>query len=70
MRLRQDDRHGVVEPITGVVAHLTGEHRLAPSTVRGYQSELRLFSEYLCDGRYGWERAYWETMVRCVPSGD
>jgi site-specific recombinase XerD len=35
-------------------ASLTGERRLAPSTIRGYQTELRLFSEYLCDGRYGW----------------
>ena len=27
---------------------LTGEQRLAPSTIRGYQTDLRLFSEYLC----------------------
>src|SRR5664280_1765310 len=33
---------------------LTGEQRLAPSTIRGYQTDLRLFSEYLCDARYGW----------------
>ncbi len=33
---------------------LAGERHLAPSTVRGYQTDLRLFSEYLCDGRYGW----------------
>jgi site-specific recombinase XerD len=33
---------------------LTGESRLAPSTIRGYQTDLRLFSEYLTDGRYGW----------------
>ncbi|MGH3283731.1 MAG: site-specific integrase, partial [Streptosporangiaceae bacterium] len=33
---------------------LTGEKRLAPSTIRGYQTDLRLFSEYVCDGRYGW----------------
>jgi integrase/recombinase XerC len=33
---------------------LTGEHHLAPSTIRGYQTDLRLFSEYLTDGRYGW----------------
>jgi Phage integrase, N-terminal SAM-like domain len=32
---------------------LTGEKRLAPSTIRGYQTDLRLFSEYLCDGRCG-----------------
>jgi integrase/recombinase XerC len=33
---------------------LTSEKHLAPSTIRGYQTDLRLFSEYLCDGRYGW----------------
>ncbi len=33
---------------------LTGEAHLAPSTVRGYQTVLRLFSEYVTDGRYGW----------------
>jgi integrase/recombinase XerC len=36
---------------------LTGEHHLAPSTIRGYQTDLRLFSEYLTDGRYGWQNA-------------
>ena len=36
---------------------LTCERRLAPSTIRGYQTDLRLFSEYLCDGRYGWAAA-------------
>ena len=30
------------------------ERHLAASTIRGYQTDLRLFSEYLCDGRYGW----------------
>jgi integrase/recombinase XerC len=35
-------------------AALTGESQLAPSTIRGYQTDLRLFSEYVCDGRYGW----------------
>ena len=33
---------------------LTAERGLAPSTIRGYQTDLRLFSEYLTDGRYGW----------------
>jgi integrase/recombinase XerC len=33
---------------------LTSEKRLAASTVRGYQGSLRLFSEFLIDGRYGW----------------
>jgi site-specific recombinase XerD len=36
---------------------LTGEQHLAPSTIRGYQTDLRLFSEYLCDSRYGWNTA-------------
>lgn len=36
---------------------LTGEQQLAPSTIRGYQTDLRLFSEYLCDARYGWAAA-------------
>jgi integrase/recombinase XerC len=30
------------------------ESHLAPSTIRGSQTDLRLFSEYLCDARYGW----------------
>ena len=33
---------------------LTAEHHLAPATVRGYQTGLRLFSEYLTNTRYGW----------------
>ena len=36
---------------------LTAEHHLAPATIRGYQTELRLFSEYLTDARYGWAAA-------------
>lgn len=36
---------------------LTAERHLAPSTVRGYQTDLRLFSEYLADARYGWVAA-------------
>ena len=36
---------------------LTSEKHLAPSTIRGYQSVLRLFSEYLTDARYGWAAA-------------
>ncbi len=31
---------------------LTSEQHLAPSTVRGYQVDLRLFSDYLTDSRY------------------
>jgi site-specific recombinase XerD len=34
--------------------HLTAERHLAPSTIRNYQCTLRLFSEFLIDGRYGW----------------
>ena len=33
---------------------LTCEKHLAASTIRCYQTDLRLFSEYVCDGRYGW----------------
>jgi integrase/recombinase XerC len=33
---------------------LTSERHLAPSTVRAYQTALRLFSEFVVDGRYGW----------------
>jgi len=36
---------------------LTAEQHLAPSTIRTYQTDLRLFNEYLCDGRYGWVAA-------------
>ncbi len=36
------------------VLSLTGEKHLAPSTIRGYQTDLRLFSEYITDRRYGW----------------
>jgi len=34
--------------------HLTAEEHLAPSTIRSYQCALRLFTEFLIDGRYGW----------------
>ncbi|MGH3629683.1 MAG: tyrosine-type recombinase/integrase [Sciscionella sp.] len=33
---------------------LRAEQHLAPATIRGYQVDLRLFSEYVTDGRYGW----------------
>jgi len=33
---------------------LTGERHLAPATIRAYQRTLRIFNEFLCDGRYGW----------------
>ena len=36
---------------------LTGERHLAPSTIRSYQCDLRLFTEYVTDNaRYGWAR--------------
>ncbi|WP_235488074.1 hypothetical protein [Streptomyces roseoverticillatus] len=43
-----------------MVAPLTGEKHLAPSTIRSYQGTVRLFSEFLIDGRYGWGPAYEE----------
>jgi integrase/recombinase XerC len=36
---------------------LVAERRLAPSTIRCYQQELRLFSEFVADRRYGWASA-------------
>jgi site-specific recombinase XerD len=37
---------------------MTSERRLAPSTIRGYQTDLRLFTEFLADNaRYGWVSA-------------
>ena len=36
---------------------LTAERHLALSTIRGYQVDLRLFTEYLIDARYGWVAA-------------
>jgi integrase/recombinase XerC len=33
---------------------LTSERHLAPATIRAYQGTLRIFNEFLCDGRYGW----------------
>ena len=49
---------------------MTGEGHLAPSTIRGYQTDLRLFSEYLADdARYGWgsacERQFGSACIRC-----
>ena len=34
----------------------SGEQRLAPSTIRGYHLTLRLFGDYLTDGRYEWAK--------------
>jgi site-specific recombinase XerD len=36
---------------------LVAEKHLAPSTIRGYQVDLRLFGDYLTDPRYGWARS-------------
>lgn len=33
---------------------MSGANRLAPSTIRGYHLTLRLFCDYVLDGRYGW----------------
>ena len=37
---------------------MTSERHMAPSTIRGYQTDLRLFTEFLTDNaRYGWVSA-------------
>ena len=36
------------------VSLTSGEGRLAHSTIRGYHLSLRMFCDYLLDGRYGW----------------
>jgi len=36
------------------ILSLTAERHLARRTVRDYQTDLRLFNEYLIDSRYGW----------------
>ncbi|MEU9167675.1 tyrosine-type recombinase/integrase [Streptomyces sp. NPDC048420] len=38
-------------------ASLAGEKHLAPSTIRSYQGDVRLFTEFLIDARYGWGTA-------------
>ena len=43
---------GDVEDFTASL--MSGADRLAPSTIRGYHLTLRLFCDYLLDGRYGW----------------
>jgi len=45
---------GDVEDFT--VSLTTGAQRRAPSTIRGYHLTLRLFCDFLSDGRYGWVR--------------
>ena len=39
------------------ILSLTSERHLARRTVRDYQTDLRLFNEYLVDARYGWGSA-------------
>jgi len=39
------------------IMSLTGERQLAASTIRSYQVDVRLFSEYITDARYGWVSA-------------
>jgi integrase/recombinase XerC len=41
---------------------LISEAHLAPSTIRGYQTVLCLFTEYLADARYGWAAACEEAL--------
>lgn len=43
---------GDVEDFT--LSLMSGSSRLAPSTIRGYHLTLRMFCDYLLDGRYGW----------------
>lgn len=43
---------GDVEDFT--LSLMSGQSRLAPSTIRGYHLTLRMFCDYLLDGRYGW----------------
>ena len=46
---------------------MSGDRRLAPSTIRGHHMSLRLFCDYLLDGRYGWV-AQCETRFGDFPS--
>ncbi len=56
---------GDVEDFTAAL--MTGTGRLAPSTIRGYHLTLRLFCDYLLDGRYGWVAAC-EERFGTIPS--
>jgi len=38
-------------------SQLTSERHLAASTIRAYQGDVRLFTEFLIDARYGWVSA-------------
>ncbi|TCN32130.1 site-specific recombinase XerD [Kribbella orskensis] len=41
--------------VEAFVDHLRSNAGIGPSTARGYVIDLRLFLEYLTDGRYGWQ---------------
>ncbi len=43
---------GDVEDFT--MSLMSGPTRLAPSTIRGYHVSIRMFCDYVLDGRYGW----------------
>lgn len=45
---------GDVEEFT--MSLMSGDSRLAPSTIRGHHMSLKLFCDYLLDGRYDWVR--------------
>lgn len=56
---------GDVEDFT--LSLMSGVHRLAPSTIRGYHLTLRMFCDYLLDARYGWA-AQCEQRFASVPA--
>lgn len=56
---------GDVEDFT--LSLMSGASRLAPSTIRGYHLTLRMFCDYLLDGRYGWV-AECEQRFDAIPS--
>lgn len=56
---------GDVEDFT--MSLMSGVDRRAPSTIRGYHLTLRMFCDYLLDGRYGWV-AQCEDRFGAIPS--
>lgn len=48
------------------IVSLMSERHLAVSTIRNYQVDLRLFSEYIVDARYGWVAACEEAFGAAV----
>jgi len=56
---------GDVEDFT--MSLMSGADRRAPSTIRGYHLTLRMFCDYLLDGRYGWV-AQCEDRFGAIPS--